>query len=48
VGHEVSRLTRLRYGPVSLPEDLRPGEARVLPPALVAELLQVAGADPAA
>jgi 23S rRNA pseudouridine2605 synthase len=48
VGHEVSRLTRLRYGPVSLPEDLRPGEARVLPPALVAELLRVAGADPEA
>jgi 23S rRNA pseudouridine2605 synthase len=46
VGHEVSRLTRLRYGPVSLPEDLRPGEARVLPPALVADLLRVAGADP--
>ena len=38
VGHEVSRLTRLRYGPVILPDDLRPGQARLLPPALVGEL----------
>jgi len=38
VGHEVSRLTRLRYGPISLPADLRPGQSRLLPPALVAEL----------
>jgi 23S rRNA pseudouridine2605 synthase len=45
-GHEVSRLMRLRYGPVSLPEDLRPGEARLLPPALVDGLARVAGADP--
>ena len=42
VGHEVSRLTRLRYGPVGLPEDLRPGEARLLPPELVAELARAA------
>ena len=45
VGHEVSRLTRLRYGPVSLPDDLRPGESRVLPPALVAELARTARAS---
>ncbi len=38
VGHEVSRLIRLRYGPVELPRDLRPGEARVLPKALVQQL----------
>lgn len=38
VGHEVSRLIRLRYGPVELPRDLRPGEARVLPQALVEQL----------
>lgn len=44
VGHEVSRLTRLRYGPVSLPEDLRPGQARGLPPSLVAELARAASA----
>ena len=35
VGHEVSRLTRLRYGAVELPADLRAGEARALPGALV-------------
>lgn len=33
VGLEVSRLTRLRYGPVTLPPDLRPGQWRRLPPA---------------
>ena len=38
VGHEVSRLTRLRYGAVELPPDLRAGEARTLPPALVSVL----------
>jgi len=30
VGHEVSRLTRLRFGPVRLPEDLKPGGWRRL------------------
>lgn len=30
VGHEVSRLKRIRYGPVSLPEDLKPGSWRLL------------------
>ena len=43
VGHDVLRLTRLRFGPVSLPEDLRPGQARLLPPALVAALAEAAG-----
>ncbi len=33
VGFEVSRLTRLRYGRVGLPEDLRPGEWRLMSPA---------------
>lgn len=30
VGLEVSRLARLRYGPVGLPEDLRPGQWRLM------------------
>lgn len=38
VGHEVSRLKRLRYGPVSLPEDLRPAQARRLPESLITAL----------
>jgi 23S rRNA pseudouridine2605 synthase len=31
VGLEVSRLARLRFGPVGLPDDLRPGQWRLLP-----------------
>jgi len=38
VGFEVSRLLRIRYGPVGLPRDLRPGEARRADPALIAGL----------
>ena len=38
VGHAVSRLTRLRYGPVELPPDLAPGQWRELAPRRVKEL----------
>ena len=31
VGHEVARLSRTRYGPVALPEDLPPGKWRSIP-----------------
>jgi 23S rRNA pseudouridine2605 synthase len=38
VGFAVSRLLRIRYGPVDLPRDLRPGAARSAEPALIARL----------
>jgi 23S rRNA pseudouridine2605 synthase len=38
VGYEVSRLLRIRYGPVELPRDLRPGQWRVLNGRLVGQL----------
>jgi 23S rRNA pseudouridine2605 synthase len=38
VGYEVSRLVRLRYGPIELPRDLRPGQWRRLDPAQVTAL----------
>ncbi len=38
VGCEVSRLVRLRYGPIDLPRDLRPGQWRWLDRAQVAAL----------
>ena len=44
LGKQVSRLMRLRYGTVVLPEDLRPGEWRELEPAEVSGLLQALGA----
>jgi 23S rRNA pseudouridine2605 synthase len=38
VGARVSRLLRVRYGPVGLPRDLEPGQWRELPPAAVEKL----------
>jgi 23S rRNA pseudouridine2605 synthase len=38
VGFEVSRLLRIRYGPVELPRDMRPGNARRAEPAMLEAL----------
>ena len=38
VGFEVSRLLRIRYGPVELPRDLRPGQCRQADSALLERL----------
>jgi 23S rRNA pseudouridine2605 synthase len=43
VGYEVSRLLRVRYGPVELPRDLRPGQWRLLDERLLARLTAAAG-----
>jgi len=37
-GFEVSRLLRIRYGPIELPRDMRPGTARRVEPAVLAGL----------
>ena len=42
VGYEVSRLLRIRYGPIELPREMRPGEARRLAPELIEGLHQAA------
>jgi 23S rRNA pseudouridine2605 synthase len=42
VGHRVSRLLRVRYGPVSLPRDLRPGRWRELTAEMVSEIVKSA------
>ena len=50
LGKQVSRLMRLRYGSVTLPEDLRPGEWRELDSAGVGALTEALGSpkEPAA
>jgi 23S rRNA pseudouridine2605 synthase len=48
VGYEVSRLLRIRYGPIELPRDLRPGQWRLLDEGLIARLLAAAVAQGAA
>jgi len=42
VGYEVSRLLRIRYGPIELPRDLRPGQWRLLDEPPIARLLAAA------
>ena len=44
VGHEVSRLTRIRYGSITLPPDLPPGQWRTAPGAALAGLRRAAAA----
>lgn len=46
VGFEVSRLMRVRYGPIELPRDLVPGGTRRLSPALVERLMAAVPARP--
>jgi 23S rRNA pseudouridine2605 synthase len=48
VGYEVSRLLRVRYGPIDLPRDLRPGKWLLLDEGLLARLTAAAGAPKAA
>lgn len=48
VGYEVSRLLRIRYGPIELPRDLGPGKWRLLDEARIARLSAAAAARAAA
>ncbi len=43
-GHEVSRLTRIRYGSITLPRDLPPGQWRAAPAAALDALRRVVAA----
>jgi 23S rRNA pseudouridine2605 synthase len=45
VGYEVSRLLRIRYGPIELPRDLRPGQCRLLDGRLIERLAAAAAAQ---
>ena len=44
VGYEVSRLLRIRFGPIELPRELRPGQWRMLDGRLTAQLAAAAKA----
>jgi 23S rRNA pseudouridine2605 synthase len=46
VGFEVSRLKRVRYGPIELPRDLKPGETRPAGPALLETLARAVARPP--
>jgi 23S rRNA pseudouridine2605 synthase len=48
VGYEVSRLLRIRYGPIELPRDLRAAEWRLLDERLIARLVAAAVPERAA
>ena len=43
VGHRVSRLIRVRYGPISMPRDLRTGKSRFLDAVQMQRLYESAG-----
>ncbi len=43
VGFEVSRLVRVRYGPIELPPDMRPGTSRAITGELLERLARAAG-----
>jgi 23S rRNA pseudouridine2605 synthase len=42
IGLEVSRLLRIRYGPIELPRDLRPGASRLADASMTEQLAAVA------
>ncbi|MGH8495791.1 MAG: 23S rRNA pseudouridine(2605) synthase RluB [Gammaproteobacteria bacterium] len=47
VGRQVNRLIRVRYGPVELARNLKPGQHRELTPGELASLYRAAGIQPA-
>lgn len=47
VGCDVSRLIRVRYGPLSLPDDLPPGQWRAAPPAALEAVRRAVGSGTA-